>query len=54
MAGAEYFSRRGWSQTVQFRMKPAENSSLELHYFGVLDRGRSGEPIRTRVVRRRA
>ena len=30
---------RGWSQTVQFRMKPAENSSLELHYFGVLDRG---------------
>ena len=24
---------------MQFRTKPAENSSLELHYFGVLDRG---------------
>jgi LPS-assembly protein len=37
--GAEYFSARGWSQTVQIRMKPTENSSVELHYFGVLDRG---------------
>jgi LPS-assembly protein len=37
--GAEYFSKRGWSQTAQVRMKPSENSSLELHYFGVLDRG---------------
>jgi LPS-assembly protein len=37
--GAEYFSSRGWSQTVQLRMKPAENTSLEVHYFGVLDRG---------------
>jgi LPS-assembly protein len=37
--GAEYFSDRGWSQTVHFRSKPGENSSLELHYFGVLDRG---------------
>jgi LPS-assembly protein len=37
--GAEYFSKRGWSQTGQFRMRPSENSSLELNYFGVLDRG---------------
>jgi LPS-assembly protein len=37
--GAEYFSTRGWSQTAAFRMRPTENSSLELHYFGVLDRG---------------
>ena len=37
--GAEYFSHRGWSQTVHFRSKPGENSSLEFHYFGVLDRG---------------
>jgi LPS-assembly protein len=38
-AGAEYFSKRGWSQTGEFRTRPTENSSLELHYFGVLDRG---------------
>ncbi len=37
--GAQYFSSRGWSETVQIRMKPGENSSLELHYFGVQDRG---------------
>jgi LPS-assembly protein len=37
--GSEYFSARGWSQTAQIRSRPSENSSLELHYFGVLDRG---------------
>jgi LPS-assembly protein len=37
--GAEYFSKRGWSQTVALRTRPGENSSLEVHYFGVLDRG---------------
>ncbi|HVJ04546.1 MAG TPA: LPS assembly protein LptD [Candidatus Saccharimonadales bacterium] len=37
--GAEYFSKRGWSQTAQIRMRPTENTSLELRYFGVLDRG---------------
>ncbi len=40
--GAEYFSKRGWSQTAQLRLKPSESSSLELHYFGVLDRGEPG------------
>jgi LPS-assembly protein len=37
--GAEYLSKRGFSQTVHFRSRPGENSSLELHYYGVLDRG---------------
>jgi LPS-assembly protein len=37
--GTEYFSSRGWSQTLQIRSKPGENSSMELHYFGVIDRG---------------
>ncbi len=37
--GAQYFSLRGWSETVHIRMKPGENSSLEAHYFGVQDRG---------------
>jgi LPS-assembly protein len=40
--GAEYFSSRGWSQTAEFRMRPSEGSSLEAHYFGVLDRGAPG------------
>ena len=51
--GAEYFSARGWSQTGEFRARPSENSSLDLHYFGVLDRGapvtgqdQSGEDVR--------
>ncbi len=38
-AGAEYFSRRGWSQNVEFRARPSETASLNLKYFGVLDRG---------------
>ncbi len=46
--GAEYFSARGWSQTGQFRMKPTENSSLEVRYFGVLDRG---NPIATLITK---
>ena len=51
--GAEYFSRRGWSQTSEIRARPSENSSLDLHYFGVLDRGdpttgqdQSGEDVK--------
>ncbi|MGC2210993.1 MAG: LPS assembly protein LptD [Candidatus Korobacteraceae bacterium] len=36
---SEYYSSRGWSQTVHFRSKPSEKSSIELHYFGVMDRG---------------
>ena len=37
--GAEYFTARGWSQSMQFRTRPSETSTLELHYFGVIDRG---------------
>jgi LPS-assembly protein len=37
--GAEYFTARGWSETMHFRMRPSETSALELHYFGVVDRG---------------
>ncbi len=36
---SEYYSSRGWSQSVHFRSKPSEKSSIELHYFGVMDRG---------------
>lgn len=38
-AGAAYFSKRGWSQTADVRMKPWENANLTATYFGVLDRG---------------
>jgi LPS-assembly protein len=51
--GAEYYSKRGWEQTSELRTRPSENSSLDLHYFGVLDRGapitgqdQSGEDVR--------
>ena len=37
--GAEYLSKRGWSQTMQYRARPTENSSVDLHYYGVIDRG---------------
>src|SRR5487761_176422 len=37
--GAEYLSRRGWSQTGDIRMKPWQNATLTANYFGVNDRG---------------
>jgi LPS-assembly protein len=37
--GAYYYSKRGWSQKAEVRMKPWENASLTASYFGVLDRG---------------
>ncbi|HKV28743.1 MAG TPA: LPS assembly protein LptD [Candidatus Acidoferrales bacterium] len=37
--GAEYLSRRGWSQTADIRMKPWQNATLTANYFGVFDRG---------------
>lgn len=46
--GAEYFSKRGWAQKAQIRMRPWENARLEADYFGVIDRGLeqpSGPPI---------
>ncbi len=37
--GSEYFSKRGWNQKAQIRMRPWENARLEADYFGVIDRG---------------
>ncbi|MBZ5648045.1 MAG: LPS assembly protein LptD [Acidobacteriia bacterium] len=37
--GAEYYSSRGWSQSGDFRARPSDTSFVNLHYFGVLDRG---------------
>ena len=37
--GAEYFSRRGWSQRGEFRARPSNTSYIDLSYFGVNDRG---------------
>jgi len=42
--GAEYFSKRGWSQRGEFRARPSETSYVDLNYFGVIDRG-IGTPI---------
>src|SRR5215469_9183864 len=40
--GAQYLSRRGWSQNGELRMKPWENATLNASYFGVIDRGIPG------------
>ena len=37
--GAEYLSKRGWSQRADFRMRPAASSYLRLSYYGVVDSG---------------
>ena len=37
--GSEYFSKRGWNQKAEIRMRPGENARLEANYFGVIDRG---------------
>ncbi|HWP85209.1 MAG TPA: LPS assembly protein LptD [Terriglobia bacterium] len=37
--GAEYLSKRGWSQQGTFRMRPTAASYLTLSYYGVSDRG---------------
>ncbi|MGH9682843.1 MAG: LPS-assembly protein LptD [Candidatus Acidiferrales bacterium] len=47
--GASYFSKRGWSQKAEIRMKPWENATLVASYFGVIDRGleqEDGPPIK--------
>jgi LPS-assembly protein len=47
--GASYYSRRGWSQKGDVRMRPWENARLDATYFGVIDRGLpqpSGPPIK--------
>jgi LPS-assembly protein len=42
--GAEYYSKRGWSQRGEFRARPSDTSFVDLSYFGVLDRG-IGNPL---------
>jgi LPS-assembly protein len=37
--GAEYYSKRGWSQRGEFRARPSNTSYIDLNYFGVIDRG---------------
>ncbi len=37
--GANYYSRRGWSQRADLRMRPWENARLDTNYTGVVDRG---------------
>jgi LPS-assembly protein len=37
--GAEYFSKRGWSQRGEYRLRPSDKSYLDLSFFGVIDRG---------------
>ncbi len=44
--GAEYFSKRGWSQRGQFRAQPSETSYVDLNYFGVIDRGIGSPPLK--------
>jgi len=39
LVGAEYFSKRGWSQRGEFRARPGESSYVDLSFFGVIDRG---------------
>ncbi|HKD79646.1 MAG TPA: LPS assembly protein LptD [Candidatus Angelobacter sp.] len=37
--GGEYLSKRGWELQENFRARPSQNASVNLNYFGVLDRG---------------
>jgi LPS-assembly protein len=37
--GGEYFSKRGWSQRGEFRVRPSDTSYIDLGFFGVIDRG---------------
>ena len=37
--GAELYSQRGWSQSVDLRARPSETSTVLYRYFGVRDRG---------------
>ena len=47
--GADYYSKRGWRQNGELRMRPWENARLEASYFGVIDSGipqTTGPPIK--------
>jgi LPS-assembly protein len=40
--GAQYLSKRGYSENGELRMKPWENATLTANYYGVVDRGIPG------------
>jgi LPS-assembly protein len=40
--GAEYLSKRGWSQRGEFRARPSDTSYVDLTYYGVIDREQQG------------
>jgi LPS-assembly protein len=44
--GAEYFSRRGWAERGEFRMRPSETSFVDLNYQGMIDRGIGFPPVK--------
>ena len=44
--GAEYFSKRGWSQRGEFRARPSDTSYVDLNFFGVNDRGIGTPPLK--------
>jgi len=50
--GAEYFSKRGWSQRGEFRARPTDGSYVDLNFFGVNDRGTVvGTPSGPQILR---
>ena len=44
--GAEYYSKRGWSQRGEFRARPSDTSYVFFNYVGVVDRGIGAPPNR--------
>ena len=49
-AGAQFYSKRGWSQNASFRSTPWQGTRAEYHYFGVVDRlGQGGHQSRLLV-----
>jgi LPS-assembly protein len=44
-AGAEYYSKRGWAQQGQFRMRPSDSSYVFFSYSGMVDRGVGYPPL---------
>src|ERR1051325_10633699 len=39
LAGAEYFSKRGWAPQGEFRARPSERSFVDFNFFSVFDHG---------------
>ncbi len=46
LAGAEYYSKRGWAQRGEFRARPSDSSYVFFNYVGVVDRGIGAPPNR--------